>query len=62
MQQDDSSDFGKKHDKLLFRAQLFYFMGEVEAVFIRDTFGIIWPNYLGDIWHRFVADRFGSPG
>jgi hypothetical protein len=26
-------DFGKKHDKLLFRAQLFYFMGEVEAVF-----------------------------
>jgi hypothetical protein len=26
-------DFGKKHDKLLFRAQLFYFMGEVETVF-----------------------------
>jgi hypothetical protein len=26
-------DFGKRHDKLLFRAQLFYFMGEVEAVF-----------------------------
>ena len=26
-------DFGKKHDKLIFRAQLFYFMGEVEAVF-----------------------------
>src|ERR1700740_3473993 len=26
-------DFGKKHDKLLFRAQFFYFMGEVEAVF-----------------------------
>src|SRR5258705_5545109 len=26
-------DFGEKHDKLLFRAQLFYFMGEVEAVF-----------------------------
>ena len=24
---------GKQHDKLLFRAQLFYFMGEVEAVF-----------------------------
>ena len=30
---DGSPDFGKKHDKLLFRAQLFYFMGEVEAVF-----------------------------
>jgi hypothetical protein len=30
---DGPSDFGKKHDKLLFRAQLFYFMGEVEAVF-----------------------------
>src|ERR1700751_5366016 len=26
-------DFGKKHDKLLFRAQFFHFMGEVEAVF-----------------------------
>jgi Putative Na+/H+ antiporter len=26
-------DFGEKHDKLLFKAQLFYFMGEVEAVF-----------------------------
>jgi Putative Na+/H+ antiporter len=26
-------DSGKKHDKLIFRAQLFYFMGEVEAVF-----------------------------
>ena len=30
---DGPSDFGKRHDKLLFRAQLFYFMGEVEAVF-----------------------------
>src|SRR5208337_1707122 len=30
---DGPPDFGKKHDKLLFRAQLFYFMGEVEAVF-----------------------------
>jgi hypothetical protein len=30
---DGRPDFGKKHDKLLFRAQLFYFMGEVEAVF-----------------------------
>ena len=30
---DGSPDFGKRHDKLLFRAQLFYFMGEVEAVF-----------------------------
>jgi Putative Na+/H+ antiporter len=30
---DGLSDSGKKHDKLLFRAQLFYFMGEVEAVF-----------------------------
>jgi hypothetical protein len=30
---DGSPDFGKKHAKPLFRAQLFYFMGEVEAVF-----------------------------
>src|ERR1700720_522126 len=30
---DGPPDFGKKHEKLLFRAQLFYFMGEVEAVF-----------------------------
>src|ERR1700676_2030025 len=30
---DGPPDFGKKHDKLLFRAHLFYFMGEVEAVF-----------------------------
>src|ERR1700731_2074223 len=30
---DGPPDFGKKQDKLLFRAQLFYFLGEVEAVF-----------------------------
>ena len=30
---DGPPDFGMKHDKLLFRAQLFYFMSEVEAVF-----------------------------
>jgi hypothetical protein len=30
---DGPPDFGKRHDKLLFRTQLFYFMGEVEAVF-----------------------------
>src|SRR5580704_9516207 len=30
---DGPPDFGKKHDKLLFRAQLCYFMGEIEAVF-----------------------------
>ena len=30
---DGSPDFGKKHDSLLFRAQFFYFMSEVEAVF-----------------------------
>jgi hypothetical protein len=30
---DGPPDFGKRHDNLLFRAQLFYFMGEVEAVF-----------------------------
>ena len=30
---DRPPDFVKKHDKLIFRAQLFYFMGEVEAVF-----------------------------
>ena len=28
-----SPDSGKEHDKLIFRAQFFYFMGEVEAVF-----------------------------
>jgi len=28
-----SPDSGRVHDKLIFRAQLFYFMGEVEAVF-----------------------------
>jgi hypothetical protein len=27
------ADPGKKHDELIFRAELFYFMGEVEAVF-----------------------------
>ena len=31
---DGPQDFGKRHDKLIFRAQLFYFMGEVEAVFV----------------------------
>jgi hypothetical protein len=30
---DGPPDFGKKHDKLLFRAQLFYFMGEVRSGF-----------------------------
>jgi hypothetical protein len=30
---DGPPNFGEKHDKLLFRAQFFYFMGEVEAVF-----------------------------
>ena len=30
---DGAPDFGKKHDSLLFRAQFFYFMSEVEAVF-----------------------------
>src|SRR5260370_37152178 len=30
---DGPPDSGKKHDKLIFRAQLFYFIGEVEAVF-----------------------------
>jgi hypothetical protein len=30
---DGPPDFGREHDKLLFRAQLFNFMGEVEAVF-----------------------------
>ena len=30
---DGPPDFGKRHDRLIFRAQLFYFMGEVEAVF-----------------------------
>src|ERR1700757_300996 len=30
---DGLPDSGKKHDKLIFRSQLFYFMGEVEAVF-----------------------------
>jgi hypothetical protein len=30
---DGPADCGKEHDKLIFRAQLFYFMGEIEAVF-----------------------------
>jgi hypothetical protein len=30
---DGRPDFEKKQDKLVFRAQFFYFMGEVEAVF-----------------------------
>jgi Putative Na+/H+ antiporter len=30
---DGSPDFGKEHDSLLFRAQFFYFMSEIEAVF-----------------------------
>ncbi len=30
---DGPPDFGKKHDKLLFRAQFFFFMGEIEAIF-----------------------------
>src|ERR1700751_140663 len=30
---DGPPDFGKKHDKLIFRAQFFYFIGEVESVF-----------------------------
>lgn len=30
---EDLPDSGKGHEKLLFRAQLFYFLGEVEAVF-----------------------------
>jgi hypothetical protein len=30
---DSLPDYGKGHDKLIFRAQLFFFMGEVEAVF-----------------------------
>jgi hypothetical protein len=30
---DGPPDCGKEHGKLIFRAQLFYFMGEVEAVF-----------------------------
>ena len=30
---DGPPESGKEHDKLIFRAQLFYFMGEVEAVF-----------------------------
>ena len=30
---DGPPDYAENHDKLLFRAQLFYFMGEVEAVF-----------------------------
>jgi Putative Na+/H+ antiporter len=30
---DRQPEFGKKHDRLLFRAQFFYFMGEIEAIF-----------------------------
>jgi hypothetical protein len=45
-------NFGKKHDKLLFNAQLFYYMGEVEAVFG------IWliPLFVANCIPRFGDD------
>jgi hypothetical protein len=26
-----------------------------------DTFGIVWPNSFGDIWHTGTLIAFGSP-
>ena len=59
-----SPDFDKKHDRLLFRAQLFYFMGEVEAVFgvwlIPLFIAIIafhgWSTMVGYVGNVDVAD------
>src|ERR1700741_172278 len=61
---DGPPDFGKKHDRLLFRAQLFYFMGEVEAVFgiwLIPLFVAItafhgWATMVGYVGNVNVAD------
>ena len=61
---DGPPDFGKRHDKLLFRAQLFYFMSEVEAVFgvwlIPLFLAIIvfhgWSTMVGYVGNANVAD------
>jgi hypothetical protein len=61
---DDPPDFGKKHDKLLFRAQLFYFMSEVEAIFgiwLIPLFVAIaafhgWATMVEYVGHANVAD------
>src|SRR6516165_630198 len=57
-------NFGKRHDKLIFRAQLFYFMGEVEAVFgiwLIPLFAAIitfhgWSTMVGYVGNVNVAD------
>jgi hypothetical protein len=57
-------DSAKEHDKLIFRAQLFYFMGEVEAVFgiwlIPLFVAIIafhgWSTMVDYVGHVNVAD------
>jgi Putative Na+/H+ antiporter len=61
---DDLPDSGRGHEKLLFRAQFFYFMGEVEAVFgiwlIPLFVAIIafhgWPTMVGYVGNVNVAD------
>jgi hypothetical protein len=62
-------DFGKKQDKLLFRAQVFYFMGEVEAVFgvwlIPLFVAIIafhgWSTMVDYVGNVNVADAMSVP-
>ena len=57
-------DSGKEHDKLIFRAQLFYFMSEIEAVFgiwlIPLFIAIIafhgWSTMVDYVGHVNVAD------
>ena len=57
-------DSGKEHDKLIFRAQLFYFMGEIEAVFgiwLVPLFVAIiafhgWSTMVDYVGHVSVAD------
>ena len=59
-----SPDSGKEHDKLIFRAQFFYFMGEVEAVFgiwLVPLFVAIiafhgWSTMVGYVGQVNVAD------
>jgi hypothetical protein len=61
---DGPPDSGKEHDKLIFRAQFFYFMGEVEAVFgiwlVPLFIAIIafhgWSTMVDYVGHVNVAD------
>jgi Putative Na+/H+ antiporter len=61
---DGPSDPGKEHDKLIFRAQFFHFMGEVEAVFgvwlVPLFLAIVgfhgWPTMVDYVGNVNVAD------